>query len=100
MRNSGCADQTTTGEGVKDVWRRRAHSRVRRSKPFRCPSHSRSQANVCGAQADWIAANVEAPGKVRPSERDIKGLAENMRLAETLGAETVVLSGHKQAKKS
>lgn len=46
-------------------------------------------------RADWIAANVEAPAKVRPSESDLKQLAEHMRLAESLGAETVTLTGHR-----
>jgi two-component system, OmpR family, sensor histidine kinase KdpD len=45
--------------------------------------------------AEWIAVNVEAPSRVRPSENDIRKLADNMRLAESLGAETAVLSGHK-----
>jgi len=44
---------------------------------------------------DWIAVNVEAPSKVRLSENDLKQLAEHMRLAESLGAETVTLSGHR-----
>ena len=44
---------------------------------------------------DWIAVNVEAPSKVRLSENDLKQLAEHMRLAESLGAETVTLFGHR-----
>jgi two-component system, OmpR family, sensor histidine kinase KdpD len=50
---------------------------------------------AAGLRAEWIAVTVEAPSKVKPSDRDIKRLAENMRLAESLGAETTVLSGHK-----
>lgn len=46
-------------------------------------------------RADWIAANVEAPSKVRPSKSDLEQLAEHMRLAESLGAQTVTLSGHR-----
>lgn len=46
-----------------------------------------------GLRADWMAVHVEAPAKVRPSERDLKLLAEHMHLAESLGAEIVTLSG-------
>ena len=48
-----------------------------------------------GLRADWIAVYVEAPTAVKPSEDDLRHLAEHMRLAESLGAETVILSGHK-----
>ncbi len=50
---------------------------------------------AAGLRADWVAAYVEAPQKVKPSESDLRQLAEHMRLAESLGAETVTLSGHK-----
>jgi two-component system sensor histidine kinase KdpD len=48
---------------------------------------------AAGLRAEWIAAHVEAPAKVKPSETDLRQLAEHMRLAESLGAETVTLSG-------
>ncbi|WP_225073609.1 sensor histidine kinase KdpD [Desulfuromonas sp. CSMB_57] len=48
-----------------------------------------------GLHAEWIAVTVEAPAKVRPSPSDLEQLAEHMRLAESLGAETVTLSGHR-----
>ena len=48
-----------------------------------------------GLRADWLAVNVEAPSTVKPSESDLHQLAEHMRLAESLGAETATLSGHK-----
>jgi two-component system sensor histidine kinase KdpD len=50
---------------------------------------------AAGLRAEWIAAYVEAPHKVKPSENDLRQLAEHMRLAESLGAETMTLSGHK-----
>jgi len=50
---------------------------------------------AAGLRAEWIAAYVEAPHKVKPTESDLRQLAEHMRLAESLGAETVTLSGHK-----
>ncbi len=46
-------------------------------------------------RADWIAVNVEAPSMVKPSDKDLTELSEHMRLAESLGAETVTLTGHK-----
>ena len=48
-----------------------------------------------GLRAEWIAVHVEAPSKVKPSKNDLRQLAEHLRLAETLGAETATLSGHK-----
>ncbi|MDA8161332.1 MAG: sensor histidine kinase KdpD [Desulfobacteraceae bacterium] len=50
---------------------------------------------AAGLRADWIAVTIEAPSTVKPSEDDLRRLSEHMRLAENLGAETVVLSGHK-----
>jgi two-component system sensor histidine kinase KdpD len=50
---------------------------------------------AAGLRAEWIAAYVEAPAKVKPTENDLRQLAEHMRLAESLGAETVTLSGPK-----
>ncbi|SPQ01495.1 fused sensory histidine kinase in two-component regulatory system with KdpE: signal sensing protein; sensory histidine kinase [Candidatus Sulfobium mesophilum] len=50
---------------------------------------------AAGLSAEWITVYVEAPHKVKPSESDLRQLAEHMRLAESLGAETVTLSGPK-----
>jgi two-component system sensor histidine kinase KdpD len=50
---------------------------------------------AAGLRAEWIAVNVEAPSKVKPTNNDLRLLAEHMRLAEILGAETVTLSGQK-----
>jgi two-component system sensor histidine kinase KdpD len=50
---------------------------------------------AAGLRADWIAVHVEAPAQVRPTEQDLKQLADHMRLAESLGAESVTLSGHR-----
>ena len=46
-------------------------------------------------RAEWIAVHVEAPSHIRPSERDVQTLAEHMRLAESLGAQSVTLTGRK-----
>jgi two-component system, OmpR family, sensor histidine kinase KdpD len=50
---------------------------------------------AAGLRAEWIAAYVEAPAKVKPTEEDLRQLGDLMRLAESLGAETATLSGHK-----
>jgi len=50
---------------------------------------------AAGLRTEWIAVHVEAPSHVKPSARDLEKLAEHMRLAESLGARTVTLSGHK-----
>ena len=50
---------------------------------------------AAGLHAEWIALNIEAPATVKPSESDLRQLADHMRLAESLGAETVTLSGQK-----
>jgi len=48
-------------------------------------------------RTEWIAVHVEAPSQVRPSEQDLRQLADHMRLAESLGAETVTLSGQRMS---
>jgi two-component system, OmpR family, sensor histidine kinase KdpD len=52
---------------------------------------------AAGMRCDWIAVHVEAPSKVRPTEQDLRQLADHMRLAESLGAEIAVLSGQKMS---
>ncbi len=52
---------------------------------------------AAGLRAEWIAVHVEAPARVRSSESDIKQLGDHMRLAESLGAETVTLSGQRMS---
>jgi two-component system sensor histidine kinase KdpD len=48
-----------------------------------------------GLRAEWIAVNVEAPSYVHSSEEDRRLLVEHLRLAESLGAETATLTGHR-----
>ncbi|HLA29103.1 MAG TPA: sensor histidine kinase KdpD [Syntrophales bacterium] len=48
-----------------------------------------------GLKAGWIAVNVDAPSQVRSSEKERQLLAEHIRFAESLGAETVTLFGNK-----
>jgi two-component system sensor histidine kinase KdpD len=44
-------------------------------------------------RVEWIAAHVEPQAPFRPSPTDQKSMAETLRLAEQLGAETVRLGG-------
>jgi two-component system sensor histidine kinase KdpD len=44
-------------------------------------------------EAPWVAAYVQTPGHRKLSEEDRARVAETMRLAESLGAETVTLTG-------
>ncbi len=46
-------------------------------------------------RAEWIVAYVETPAHARLSEEDRAQVAETLRLAERLGAETVTLSGQR-----
>ena len=48
-------------------------------------------------RAEWIAAYVETPLALRMSEADRERVAQNLQLAEQLGAETVRLSGENAA---
>jgi two-component system sensor histidine kinase KdpD len=47
--------------------------------------------------AEWVAVYVETPAAVRLGETSRQRVAENLRLAEQLGAETVTLSGESAA---
>ncbi|HSB70558.1 MAG TPA: sensor histidine kinase KdpD [Candidatus Methylomirabilis sp.] len=46
-------------------------------------------------RAEWIVAYVETPAHARLDDVDRARVGETLRLAEQLGAETVVLSGHR-----
>lgn len=46
-----------------------------------------------GLRAQWLAVYVETPASADISESDRQALADNMRLAESLGGKTVILSG-------
>jgi two-component system sensor histidine kinase KdpD len=48
-------------------------------------------------RAEWIAAYVETPASLRMSDADRERVAQNLRLAEQLGGETVRLSGEHAA---
>ncbi len=83
-------------KGVKDVWPAAERILVCVGPNPRSIRLIRAAKRMAtGLRAEWIVAYVEAPHKVKPSESDLRQLAEHMRLAESLGAETVTLSGHK-----
>lgn len=46
-----------------------------------------------GLRAEWIVAFVETPGELRRPESERDRIGQTLRLAESLGAETVTLSG-------
>jgi len=50
--------------------------------------------------AEWIAAYVETPASLRMSKAGHERVAENLRLAEQLGAEAVTLSGQSAAQET
>jgi two-component system sensor histidine kinase KdpD len=83
-------------KGVKEVWP--AAERIMvciGANPRSIRLIRAAKRMAAGLRAYWIAVYVEAPTAVKPSESDLRHLAEHMRLAESLGAETVTLSGHK-----
>ncbi len=52
-----------------------------------------AQRLAAGLRVEWIAVHVETESRVAPSEQDRKQLADHLRLAESLGAEVVTLTG-------
>jgi two-component system sensor histidine kinase KdpD len=50
--------------------------------------------------AQWVAVYVETPASLRLSDADRARVAESLRLAEQLGAETVTLSGESAAQET
>ncbi len=84
------------GKGVKAVWP--AADRIMvciGPNPFAIRLIRSAKRMADGLHAEWMAVNVEPPSRVAPSQRTLRQLDENMRLAESLGAETVTLKGHK-----
>lgn len=85
-------------QGIKDIWP--VSERILVCVGYNPRSIRLIQAArrlSAGLRTEWIAVHVEAPSRVRPSENDLKQLADHMRLAESLGAETAMLSGHRMS---
>ncbi|MBF0458127.1 MAG: sensor histidine kinase KdpD [Nitrospirae bacterium] len=84
------------GKSVKEVWPAAERILVSISSNPRSIRLIRAAKRMAtGLRAEWIAVNVEAPSKVKPTKADLAKLAGHIRLAETLGAETVTLSAQK-----
>ena len=82
--------------GVRDIWPATERILVcigTNPRSIRLIRAARRMA--AGLRAEWIAVYVEAPSHVKPSTEDMNLLQEHMRLAESLGAQTVTLTGHK-----
>jgi two-component system sensor histidine kinase KdpD len=85
-------------QGIESTWAARDRIMV-------CVSPSPSSARLIRASrrmaaalhAPWIAAYVEPSGPSRLRESDRARLAQNLRLAESLGGEVVVVSGDRAA---
>jgi two-component system, OmpR family, sensor histidine kinase KdpD len=85
-------------QGIEKTWA--ASDRV-----LVCISPSPYSANLlrvgrrmaAGLHAPWYAVNVETPATLRLPATDRAQIAQNLRLAEQLGAETVTLSGERSA---
>ncbi|HEX8948055.1 MAG TPA: sensor histidine kinase KdpD, partial [Dissulfurispiraceae bacterium] len=99
-RTAECVDEQMQSyrftKGVKEVWPAAERIMVcvgTNPRSIRLIRAAKRMAD--GLHASWLAVNIEAPSTVNPSEEDLRRLAEHMRLAESLGAETVTLSGHK-----
>lgn len=83
-------------QGIKEVWPAAERLLVCVGPNPRSIHIIRSAKRMAaGLRAGWIAATVEVPSTVKASENILSQLAERMRLAESLGAETVTLSGHR-----
>ncbi len=87
-----------TAKGVTAVWPAAERIMVCVSPNPRSINLLRAAKRMAdGLHADWIAVHVEAPSMVKPSAGDIDLLTDHMRLAESLGADTATLSGHKSS---
>ena len=90
-----------TAHGIERTW-------ATRDRILVCVSPSPASAHlVRGARrmatslhAPMIAAYVETPASIRMGDADRRRVAENLRLAETLGAETVTLRGESAAQET
>jgi two-component system sensor histidine kinase KdpD len=55
---------------------------------------------AAGLRCEWIAAHVETPAALRLAAADRERLAQNLQLAEQLGAEIVTLAGQSAAEET
>ncbi|MBF0465769.1 MAG: sensor histidine kinase KdpD [Nitrospirae bacterium] len=83
-------------KGVKEVWPVSERILVSISSNPRSIRLIRAAKRMAaGLRAEWMAVNVEAPSKVKPTKADLAKLSTHIRLAEELGAETITLTGQR-----
>jgi two-component system sensor histidine kinase KdpD len=81
-------------EGVRDTWLTSEHILVCISPSPRSDRLLRAARRMAaGLRAPWVAAYVEPPGITPPGDADNKRLEQYVRLAESLGATVVRLTG-------
>ena len=81
-------------EGVRDTWLTSEHILVCISPSPRSDRLLRAARRMAaGLRAPWVAAYVEPPGIKPPGDADNKRLDQYVRLAESLGATVVRLTG-------
>lgn len=90
-----------TEHGIHDVWPTAERVLVCVSPSPLSARLVRAARRMAGTlHAQWVAVNVQTPASLRMSQADKARLAENMRLAEQLGAETVALEGESAAEET
>jgi two-component system sensor histidine kinase KdpD len=90
-----------TEQGIQRVWPAGERVLVGVSPSPASARLVRAACRMAGSlHAKWIAVYVETPGSLRLSDAGRVRLAENLRLAEHLGAETVTLSGQSGAQET
>ncbi len=87
-----------TEHGIQQVWPTADRILVGVSPSPASARLLRAARRMAGTlHAQWIALHVETPASIRLSESDRARLAENLRLAEQLGAEMATISGQSAA---
>jgi two-component system sensor histidine kinase KdpD len=90
-----------TEHGIQRVWPTGERILVGVSPSPASAQLVRATRRMAGSlHAQWIAAYVETTASLRLSEKDRQRVAENLRLAEQLGAEIVTLSGQSAAQET
>jgi two-component system sensor histidine kinase KdpD len=87
-----------TEHGIQRVWAAGERLLVGVSSSPTSARLIRAARRMAGTlHADWIAVYVETPGSLRLTDADRQRVADHLRLAERLGAETVTLTGQNAA---
>jgi two-component system sensor histidine kinase KdpD len=90
-----------TEHGIQRVWPTGERILVGVSPSPASAQLVRATRRMAGSlHAQWIAAYVETPASLRLSASDRQRVAQNLRLAEQLGAEIVTLSGQSAAQET